>query len=234
MKAALLTIVRNEKIFLSVWLKYYMRFFQPKDIFIIDNASTDNSITLAKKQYDFNLINEKEKIADSEYITKVVKKWHYFLFTLYDIILLCSIDEIIAPDPQFFPNLTTYIQFFAVNPRKFCFSSGFNVLHDIKYEKPIIWNQPLLKQRRYWNYSYVYCKPALSKVPLDYDKGLHSIIGIEPHLTGNIADPTLINIHLRRIDWDLNNLRWKKETEGIFMQELPSATQIPERIKTII
>ena len=38
-----LTMVHNEAVFLPIWLEYYRRFFEPEDIYVLDNDSTDGS-----------------------------------------------------------------------------------------------------------------------------------------------------------------------------------------------
>ncbi|MGH3827327.1 MAG: RICIN domain-containing protein, partial [Pseudonocardiaceae bacterium] len=40
---AVLTIVRNENVFLPIWLHYYGQFFPAQDMYVIDHQSTDGS-----------------------------------------------------------------------------------------------------------------------------------------------------------------------------------------------
>src|SRR5215218_5536227 len=42
-RSAVLTIVRDERIFFPIWLRYYSRFFAPEDIYVLDHGSTDGS-----------------------------------------------------------------------------------------------------------------------------------------------------------------------------------------------
>ena len=147
---------------------------------------------------------------------------------------MVSVDEFVVPDPLYIKNLNEYFDFFMSAKKRFVFLTGFNVLHEVDKEPPIDWTKPLLNQRKYWNHSYIYCKPALSKCALDWDRGMHSISGIEPHLTGNLASSLIYNIHIRRIDWNLNLTRWKKEDKNTFMKEFEYAELIPERFKKLL
>ena len=40
---AVFTIVKNEKLFLPIWIKHYKKFFDNYDIYILDHESNDDS-----------------------------------------------------------------------------------------------------------------------------------------------------------------------------------------------
>ena len=42
-RSALLTIVRDEPVFLPIWLRYYSRYFAEDDIHVLDHGSIDGS-----------------------------------------------------------------------------------------------------------------------------------------------------------------------------------------------
>ena len=42
-KCALLTIVKNEKTFLPIWLRHYKNYFNDEDIYVLNHESNDNS-----------------------------------------------------------------------------------------------------------------------------------------------------------------------------------------------
>jgi hypothetical protein len=49
---AVFTIVKNEKLFLPIWIKHYKKFFDDSDIYILDHESNDDST----KNLDVNVI----------------------------------------------------------------------------------------------------------------------------------------------------------------------------------
>ena len=40
---AVITMAKNESVFLPIWWRYYAQFFLPEDIYILDHESTDGS-----------------------------------------------------------------------------------------------------------------------------------------------------------------------------------------------
>jgi hypothetical protein len=50
-KIAAFTMVKNEKWFLPIWLNYYTKFIDERDIYVLDHASTDGSIQMVREQY---------------------------------------------------------------------------------------------------------------------------------------------------------------------------------------
>ena len=42
-RSALQTMVRDEALFLPIFLRYYSQFFAPEDIYVLDHGSTDGS-----------------------------------------------------------------------------------------------------------------------------------------------------------------------------------------------
>jgi len=167
--AAAMTICRNEKIFLSVWLKYYRRFFADTDIYVLDNDSDDGST----KNLTVNVLRvHSDKYFDHSWLVKTIRDTtQYLLDNGYKYVLFTEIDEIVVPDPDKYPlGLTEYInRFRGVAGRTY----GFNLIHDPAKEPPIDLNQPILAQRSYWLHIPDYSKPLLTSVALHWIAGFH-------------------------------------------------------------
>src|SRR5579863_4682892 len=100
-------MVHNERVFISIWLKYYSRFFAPEDIYVLDHDTTDGS-TDAK---GFNRLQVHRDNFDSVWQRDVVQSMQHYLMRDYDLTLFCDVDEIVMSDPRV-GNLGKYMDAF--------------------------------------------------------------------------------------------------------------------------
>jgi len=189
-QSAVFTIVKNESKFLPVWLNYYHKFFDFKDIYIIDNGSVDGSTD--------NLPCNVEKIEshysfDVYWLCDTVKDKQAKLLKEYPIVLFTEVDEIVVPKRQHFENCLDK------HPTINCVA--FEVCHDPKTEPEINWETPLLRQRKYWLRDDRYDKPLLSKTPVKWVPGFHRCDSPSFH------NNTMTLIHLRKIDYNFLKAR---------------------------
>lgn len=206
-RAAVFTMVKNEKWFLPIWLNYYSKFFDERDIYVIDHASTDNSIQMVKEQYKkINIVQVTYEPFDDIFKINEIKKLQSSLLGQYRCVLYSDPDELVVPfipDTEYI-NLDVYIDhFIKYNTQQSIRTNGWEIIHlPKKNELKIDLTQPILKQRSYWFHSpQWYSKVLLSKVALNWSPGLH--------LASNdfTPDPFLYLIHLHRIDYDLAYLK---------------------------
>jgi hypothetical protein len=189
-RRALVTIVHNEPVFLPLWLRYYSRFFRPRDIYVLDNESTDGS-TLRD---GFVRIPAAHDSVDHEWMASVIGELQHELIGRYDAVLVTDVDEIVVPHPRL-GTLGDYIDHF---DEGWVNCLGYELLHMRDSEPPIRLDRPILEQRHHWFYNDGYDKAALATVPLDYKPGLHGRTDHQFQL-----DPDLRMIHLHRMDYDL-------------------------------
>lgn len=190
-RRAVATIVHDEAVFFPLWLRYYSRFFGPDDIYVLDHDTTDGSTS----RDGFRRIPLHHDGVDTAWMTNQVRGLQHELLEKYDVVVVCDVDEIIAPDPASgFGDLGNYLDHFDddfVN----CF--GVELLH-MPGEPPIDTTQPLLAQRSHWATNALYHKPIVATTPLDWVLGFHRLTsGI------NNFEPDLHLIHLHRMDRDL-------------------------------
>jgi len=206
-KCAVFTMVKNEKWFLPIWLNYYSKFFEEKDIYVINHSSTDDSIQLVKEQYSkINIVNLTYEPFDDIFKVNEIKKLQAALLGQYKCVLYSDPDELIVPfipDSDYI-NLEEYItHFIKHNKAEAIKTNGWEIIHlPKKNEIKIDLTKPILEQRSYWFPSpQWYSKVVLSKVPLNWSPGLH--------ITSNnfVQDPFLYLIHLHRIDYDLSYIK---------------------------
>jgi hypothetical protein len=112
----------------------------------------------------------------------------------YDVVLVCDVDEIVAPVPEW-GTLRDYIDRFD-EPYVNCL--GYELLHRTDREPPLDLGRPILEQRGWWFINAAYDKAALASEPITWNPGFHPNIehGFNP-------DPDLRLIHLHRMDYGL-------------------------------
>ena len=191
MKIAAMTIVKNEEYYLPVWLNYYRQFFSPKDIFVMDNGTDDGS-TMNIHANVIKVISEFS--FDCQRLVDMVKAMQRQLLEIYDAVLFAEADEILVPKEH--GRFDQHIKKFKVVR-----CNGFEVVHVMGKEPSLDWSRSILQQRGFWFHNPEYCKPLLSKVPLDWEHGFHNC-NPEPPI-----DPNFVLIHLRRIDYEHSKMR---------------------------
>lgn len=189
-RAAVMTLVRDEKDFFPVWLDYYSRHFAPEDIHVLDHGSTDGSTD----RDGFVRIPVESETTDNRWMLEQVQGLQSRLLESYDAVLVADVDEIIVPDPDL-GELRDYVTGFSEG---FVNCLGYEVLHLPEREPPIDFSRPLMPQRSYWFAAEGYDKPALATEPVPYEIGRHSRTDGKLNL-----DPDLRLIHLHRVDHDL-------------------------------
>jgi hypothetical protein len=189
-RRAAVTMVHNESEFLPIWLRYYSRFFGSRDLYVLDNDSTDDS-TAGR---GFRRVPVAHDRVDAIWMAETLAEFQHELLERYDVVLVSDVDEILAPDPAW-GDLGQYMDRIAeefVNPL------GYEVVHLPDREDELDPRRPILNQRRHWFANDAYDKPLLATVPLAWMPGLHrSADGRHNY------DPDLRLIHLHRMDYSL-------------------------------
>jgi len=84
-KKAAFTMVKNEKWFLPLWLNYYSKFFNEKDLYVLNHFSTDGSVEKCKEIYkDVKFIDLTYEPFDDIFKITELKKLQKILFDDYN------------------------------------------------------------------------------------------------------------------------------------------------------
>jgi Glycosyl transferase family 2 len=188
---AVLTIVKNEPIFLPIFLRYYGQFFAADDSHVLDHGTTDGSTDIG----GFTREPVDHPFVDHSWMRDTVQARQHELLESYEYVLFCDVDEIIAPNPTKYDGLGDYIDRMTAD---YVNCRGVEVLHQKDTEPPIDLDRPVLDQRGWWFRNYIYSKPLLSRVPLHWVPGFHH----RDDGTSN-QDLDLLLIHLHRMDYEL-------------------------------
>jgi Glycosyl transferase family 2 len=187
---AVITMVHNEPVFLPIWLGYYSRFFEPQDIYVLDNESDDGSTDRG----GFVKIPVRHNRVDHRWMLRKIQDLQHELLDRYDMVLVTDVDEIVAPDPRS-GTLGEYLDRF---DEEWVNCLGYELLHVRDEEPPLELDRPILAQRHYWYFNDAYNKAALATAPMDWTPGFHG------RTDGSYAlDPDLRMIHLHRMDYGL-------------------------------
>lgn len=189
--AAVFTIQQDEPVFLPVWLRYYAKHYPCRDIYVLNHAlptDLDNFFGVVRAFGAVHVGVFNDESFDHRWLLETVKRFQRFLFQSYESVLFTEVDELVMPADG-----SSVYDYARRDDRPLVTVSGFNVIHYI--DQPAIdWDKPLLAQRKYGYHAPRYSKPLLARRPTEWHIGFHGADGAGP------ADPSLLNVHLHRID----------------------------------
>jgi hypothetical protein len=187
---AIITMVHNEPVFFPIWLRYYSRFFDPGDIYVFDNETTDGSTD----RDGFVRLPVEHDAVDHTWMERTIQELQHELIERYDVVLVTDADEIVSPVPEVGP-LGAYLDQF---DDEYVNCLGYEVLHLKDREPPLDLDRPILGQRRFWFWNQAYSKSAVATVPMDWMPGFHTRVDFQTRV-----DPDLRLIHLHRMDYEI-------------------------------
>lgn len=211
------TIVRDEEFFFPIWLKYYLQYFKPSDIYVLDHESRDSAAEQLKDlqhQFGFKHIPVYNNASFSHrWLLSIVSEFAKFLHKSYASMLFTEVDEIVAVRPGgVYADLPTAAESAAKQSRFFKRCSGYEVVQRVDIDSRVldVHSLPLLAQRDWWYPSLEYSKPVLIRRPVEWTSGFHlctELLWLEETITvpGRdtvvvTCDPDLYLIHINKID----------------------------------
>lgn len=187
---AIVTLVRDEPIFLPIWLRYYGQFFAPQDIHVLDHGGAEEMAD----RFGFTRIPIHQPVFGAEWQRETIQGYQHDLLDRYDVVLFADADEIIAPDP-YAGDLGDYLDTF---DEDFVTCQGYELLHVTEREPAFDAARPVLAQRSYWYRNDIYSKSLVARVPMLWNLGFHHRLDQKKNL-----DPLLHMIHLHRMDYEI-------------------------------
>jgi len=193
-KYAIFTIVRNEKIFLPIWYKYYSQFFDKEDIYLIDDSTFDGSTDFLDKSQIKRISNEfafsHQYLLDNVTLfrNELLKKYEYVIFTESDEILFHKNFE-----------LNDYLVSISNRGINNVSAIGYEIFHDPDKENVINLNDKIVNQRNYWFRNVWYDKLLISNKILNWCLGFHTTTNLQED--EKFKDDNLFLIHLHRFDY---------------------------------
>jgi hypothetical protein len=189
-RAAVVTMVRDEAIFLPIWLRYYGQFFAAADVYVLDHGSSDGSTGGA----GFVRVPVVHDVVDWGWHRDTLQRQQHELLRSYEIVLVTDVDEIVAPDPGS-GTLGDYLDVF---DRSFVTCLGREVIHQPESEPPFDLARGVFEQRHWWFANPAYSKSLLAREPMHWHGGMHA------RVDGAVAEDGVLHlVHLHRMDYEL-------------------------------
>lgn len=208
---AVFTIVRNEPFFLPIWCDYYSRQFGEENIFILDNSTSDDSVVNVKKRWTNISVGSvpSEEAMMYGWTTDVAREFQRVCLEKYRVVIFADADEYLIPSEKY-TNLRNYCDVFLRSPRKYARAEGWATIHQIDEEPPIdtrVHGYLLENRGSMWR-TKSYDKTLISKVPLNWAKGIHTIRNVAGvQLKNDPIDKDLFLCHARDVDLDVFHQR---------------------------
>ena len=199
-KIAVVTSVRNDRVFLKRWIEYYGKTFGPTSLFVILDGF-DQPIPDAE---GVNFIRvpfvPKNVVAGDKFRAARASNLAETLFHSFDIVIGTDIDEFIAVDPKLGLTLPEYL---SKNKLTEPLSPlGMDVAQHLTSEAPIEPDKCFLEQRRFAKISDRYTKASILNAPLRWGSGYHRVRGENFKI-----DPNLFLFHFGSVDQSVSQKR---------------------------
>jgi hypothetical protein len=210
-KCAVFTIVKNESFFLPIWLKYYKKYFNDSDIYVLDHQSTDGSTN----NLTVNVVPIVNELAfDHQWLCDTVQNQQAKLLEEYECVIFAESDELLYSTS--YPLNELINKFLSDTHVNYITCVGHEVIQNLDTETPMLEGEELFKKRNYWFDYGDYDKTLISKIPLTWIWGFHLTrvgekkYGYDLHMA-----------HLHRCDFELMLKRheerankWKLKDDG--------------------
>lgn len=163
---AAVTMVYNEDVFLPIWIRYYGELFGEKNLYILDNESTDSStsalgsanVIRVPRTEHFNL---NRRLFISQFCSALLQ---YF-----DAVVYTDCDEILFTTTRV-GTLGDYIEQL---DRTHATAVGLELFQDLNGETEIDLTCPILEQRKKAFFSAPMCKTLVIQRPITWSSGFH-------------------------------------------------------------
>jgi hypothetical protein len=172
-KIAIISMVRNDDMFIQKWISYYGKHFGENNLFLI----LDGMDQIKPKNHNINCLQVPHKKLSRSQGDKnrvqIVSSLAKSLFKRYQRIIACDIDEFLVLDPNVKSTLSDYL--LEKTNHTSLSALGIDVAQNIDEEEAIDLNKPFLSQRSFGVIASRYTKPVVACKPLDWGSGYHRV-----------------------------------------------------------
>ena len=230
---ALFTICNYEPIRLPTWFNYYTKHFASmktdyplSDIFLLDHGGRSEAMrNNLRDDQDGELVLQMDHANqvpvhntssyDHDWMLDTVTRFHEFLLQSYKLVVFAEVDEFLVPDPTLYPRglyqyLTDQIKLVDTGANVAVRAMGYDVLH-MPDEPDLVWDKPLLAQRRMFAPSRLYSKQLINSRTPEWLPGFHATVAGRWSATGVAAD--LLLLHTHRIDRQETTTRHQRNSK---------------------
>lgn len=227
-RAAVFTIVKDDPVWLRLWLRHYLQWFDPQDIYVLNHESRADDVTLTSAAGQVHVLPVFHPVYYSmQWLLDTVSAFQRYLLQSYDTVLYTDADELVVVSPGGpYADLGDYIHRMRA---AYTVCSGYEVVHKHDVEPPLDFGRwPLLQQRQWWYPSVAYSKPLLAQQPLTWSKGFHNA----QQTVGMYPDPHLLLVHLHKLDFDYKKSRISARAQYAFTRDPADVHCTPQQRQT--
>lgn len=194
---AFVTMVRDERIFLPLWVRYYARFVPRENLFVIMDG-LDQSPPPECEGCQVLRLPQRPAVAGWD-----IARWQMLsdfaaaLLGRFETVVLNDVDELVVLDPQFGTDLVSELR--ATREAGVISPFALEIVHRADLEpEPFDSSRPVLDQRRFVRLNASYCKPCIASERVRWSIGGHR--SDFPRLS---LSRRLFLFHLKYVDRDL-------------------------------
>lgn len=196
-RIAAITMARNDEFFLSRWIAYYGKQLGTENLYILlDGTDQKKPVNAGKATITKVPHTEMSRASGDKYRIGKLSELAQELLKTYDIVIGCDTDEFLIVDPDTNKTLAEYLSELKI--RTSVSGLGLDVGQNMKTEKPLDTDMPILEQREYALLSTRYTKPVVINRPVKWGSGFHSIKGHSFHI-----DKNLYLLHFGPVDMNM-------------------------------
>ncbi len=189
---AALTIAFNEDDILPHWAEHYGSVLGFEHLYVIDDGSDRDPRSYLPA--GVNVIRQPRTSFDSWRLCRSLSQMQRFLLETYDLVLVLDSDEFLVTDRVDVENFAEHLRADYPWERPIVRPCGWELIHDIDHEKPLIPEQPILAQRAKLLRATIFDKPCITAAEISLFPGNHNCFEESAHA------PELHLIHLRWFD----------------------------------
>jgi len=204
---AAFTIVRDEALFLPLWLRYYSGVFGEENCTVLDDRSSDGSVDVAKAMFpnaNYERFDASTRHHDTLWLLHTVMAKQADLLTRYKVVVFAEADEylIVKPGSRYKDLHDVCIQF-AADEREFIRADGWLTVQqpDEPGIVPVVGESLLKDRKQCWKMLH-YDKVLISKTPLEWTEGFHCRIAAGNRALGDTIDHDVVLFHAFTADID--------------------------------
>ena len=200
MKAAAITCVRNDKVFLDKWIEYYGQALGYEHLYVFLDGMDQPVPSKAElvNIIQFEHVSIERTKGDKLRAAMISVQAAELYKNGYDCVIALDVDEFLIPDPDKYSGL---FQFLESQQGRYSSVSGLglDVGQNLNEEGELDPSEPFLGQRRFAHLSTRYTKPAISFQPVTWGSGFHRVKGRNFRI-----HPDLYLFHFGMIDYAMS------------------------------
>ncbi|MEM1077909.1 MAG: glycosyltransferase family 2 protein [Pseudomonadota bacterium] len=194
MSVAFVTMVYDDAFFLDLWVRYYSRFTDRRNLYVITHGPQDYAHEIAAGCNIIEVNRRAPYRSMDQDRFQLVNHLCSGLNYMFDWVVYNDVDELLVLDPTLGKDLIGYIE--GIDRRtKVVSPLGVEVLHRVDLESDYDPNRPMLSQRKYMRVNAWYCKPCLTQIPLQWGPDGHG----SEHETYTLSEDLYL-FHLKWFD----------------------------------